>query len=105
MMSGSVVFVIITSIVAFMVIVLILVSTLLYARAKLTAVGLVKININGEKDVTVNPGGSLLSTLSESGIFLPSACGGGGRWLKGVDLFWQPRQDISHAANSRITGG
>jgi Na+-transporting NADH:ubiquinone oxidoreductase subunit F len=61
-----------------MVIVLILVSTLLYARAKLTAVGLVKININGEKEVTVNPGSSLLSTLSESGIYLPSACGGGG---------------------------
>jgi Na+-transporting NADH:ubiquinone oxidoreductase subunit F len=77
-MSGSVVFVIITSIIAFMVIVLILVSTLLYARAKLTAVGLVKININGEKEVTVNPGSSLLSTLSESGIYLPSACGGGG---------------------------
>ncbi len=78
MILGSVIFVIISSIVAFLVIVLILVSTLLYARAKLTAVGQVKITINGEKEVTVNPGSSLLSTLSESGIFLPSACGGGG---------------------------
>lgn len=70
--------VIISSIVAFLVIVLLLVSALLYARARLTAVGEVKININGEKDVPVNPGSSLLSTLSEKGIFLPSACGGGG---------------------------
>jgi len=78
MILGSVIFVIISSIVAFLVIVLVLVSALLYARAKLTAVGQVKITINGEKEVTVNPGSSLLSTLSESGIFLPSACGGGG---------------------------
>ena len=78
MILGSVIFVVISSIVAFLVIVLILVSALLYARAKLTAVGQVKININDEKEVTVNPGSSLLSTLSESGIFLPSACGGGG---------------------------
>jgi Na+-transporting NADH:ubiquinone oxidoreductase subunit F len=78
MILGSVIFVVISSIVAFLVIVLVLVSALLYARAKLTAVGQVKININGEKEVTVNPGSSLLSTLSESGIFLPSACGGGG---------------------------
>lgn len=78
MILGSVIFVILSSIVAFLVIVLILVSALLYARAKLTAVGQVKITINDEKEVTVNPGSSLLSTLSESGIFLPSACGGGG---------------------------
>lgn len=78
MILGSVIFVIVSSIIAFMVIVLVLVSTLLYARARLTAVGQVKISINGEKEVTVNPGNSLLSTLSENGIFLPSACGGGG---------------------------
>jgi Na+-transporting NADH:ubiquinone oxidoreductase subunit F len=78
MILGSVIFVILSSIVAFLVIVLILVSALLYARAKLTAVGQVKITINDEKEVIVNPGSSLLSTLSESGIFLPSACGGGG---------------------------
>jgi len=79
MISGvSVLLVILTSIVAFMVIVLILVSALLYARAKLTAVGEVKITINDEKEVMVNPGGTLLSTLSENLIFLPSACGGGG---------------------------
>jgi Na+-transporting NADH:ubiquinone oxidoreductase subunit F len=74
----SVLLVIITSIIAFMLIVLVLVSALLFARAKLTAVGEVKITINEEKELVVNPGGTLLSTLSEQGIFLPSACGGGG---------------------------
>ncbi len=78
MILGSVIFVIVSSIIAFLVIVLALVATLLFARARLTAVGQVKININEEKEVSVNPGSSLLSTLSESGIFLPSACGGGG---------------------------
>ncbi len=70
--------VILSSIAAFMVIVLVLVAALLYARSKLTATGDVKITINDEKEITVNPGGSLLSTLSEKGIYLPSACGGGG---------------------------
>jgi Na+-transporting NADH:ubiquinone oxidoreductase subunit F len=78
MVLGSLFFVIISSIIAFMVIVLVLVWTLVYARAKLTAVGEVRISINGEKEVIVNPGNSLLSTLSENGIYLPSACGGGG---------------------------
>lgn len=78
MIIGSVIFVVISSILVFLAIVLALVAALLFARAKLTAVGKVKININEEREVSVNPGGTLLSTLSENGIFLPSACGGGG---------------------------
>jgi Na+-transporting NADH:ubiquinone oxidoreductase subunit F len=78
MIISSTIFVVTASIIAFLAIVLALVATLLFARAKLTAVGTVTVNINDEKDVTVNPGGTLLSTLSEQGIFLPSACGGGG---------------------------
>ncbi len=70
--------IVLTGMVAFLAIILILVSTLLYAKNKLTAAGSVKVLINGEKEVTVNPGGTLLSTLAENGIFLPSACGGGG---------------------------
>jgi len=77
-LGASVIFVILSSIAAFMVIVLFLVAALLFARAKLTATGEVKVTINEEKEVVVNPGGTLLSTLSEKGIFLPSACGGGG---------------------------
>ncbi len=70
---------IIISIVVFLVVVLALVAVLLYAKAKLTPSGEVKISINnGEKELAVNPGSTLLTTLGDNGIFLPSACGGGG---------------------------
>ncbi len=62
----------------FLVISLLLVLLLLFAKAKLSPSGPVLININSDKEVEVNSGSSLLSTLSENKIFLPSACGGGG---------------------------
>ncbi|NQX82692.1 MAG: NADH:ubiquinone reductase (Na(+)-transporting) subunit F [Flavobacteriaceae bacterium] len=68
---------IITSIVVFLVLVLLLVSILLVAKAKLLPSGNVKININGSKTIEVEMGSTLLSTLGAEGIFLPSACGGG----------------------------
>jgi Na+-transporting NADH:ubiquinone oxidoreductase subunit F len=55
-----------------------LVIVLLYARQKLTPQGDVKLTINEEKEIIVNPGSTILTTLSNNGIFLPSACGGGG---------------------------
>lgn len=72
--------IIIYSIAAFAGVILFLTVALLYAKTKLTAAGDVKITINGKADepVVAKPGGSLLSTLSEQKIFLPSACGGGG---------------------------
>ncbi|MDA3880776.1 MAG: NADH:ubiquinone reductase (Na(+)-transporting) subunit F [Prolixibacteraceae bacterium] len=71
--------VIITSIVFFLVVILLLVSVLLFAKKKLTPSGTVNIDINdGEKDIETEPGSTVLSTLSNNGIFLPSACGGGG---------------------------
>lgn len=66
------------SIVVFLVITLLLVGILLYAKSRLTPSGQVKIKINGEKELEVNSGSSLLSTLAANKIFLPSACGGGG---------------------------
>ena len=70
---------IIVAIVIFLIITIILVGLLLYIKAKLSPSGTVTVDINdGEKTLTVNPGGSILSTLSDSKIFLPSACGGGG---------------------------
>src|SRR5574339_594442 len=66
------------SIVAFTVVILMLVVLLLYAQKKLVQSGPVKITINGEKAITVSAGSSLLSTLANEKIFLPSACGGGG---------------------------
>ncbi|MBU3070366.1 NADH:ubiquinone reductase (Na(+)-transporting) subunit F [Aestuariicella sp. G3-2] len=59
-------------------IVLALVVIILSARAKLVSSGDVNIEINGEKTLTVPAGGKLLQTLAEGGLFLPSACGGGG---------------------------
>jgi len=70
--------VIIASIVVFLVVIMLLVIGLLYARKKLTPQGKVNITINDDKIIEVDPGSSLLSTLSTQKIFLPSACGGGG---------------------------
>ncbi len=69
---------IVLSLIVFLSIILLLVSILLYAKSKLTASGPVKIRINGEKELVVNAGNSLLATLSQQKLFLPSACGGGG---------------------------
>lgn len=66
------------SVIIFFIIIILLVSLLLYARKKLMPQGKVKITINDEKELIVNPGSSLLTTLSNNGIYLPSACGGGG---------------------------
>ena len=68
----------ILTLVVFAILLLLLVSILLYAKAKLTPSGTLKITINEEKILEVEAGNTLLSTLSENGIFLPSACGGGG---------------------------
>lgn len=62
----------------FTAIVLALVAIILFARSALVSSGDVNIEINGERTITVPAGGKLLQTLSESGLFLPSACGGGG---------------------------
>jgi Na+-transporting NADH:ubiquinone oxidoreductase subunit F len=70
--------VIIISVVVFLSTILILVSVLLIAKKKLTPQGEVTISINDEKEIITEPGSSLLSTLTEEKIFLPSACGGGG---------------------------
>lgn len=69
---------IIITIIVFLVITMLLVSVLLYAKAKLSPSGPVIISINGEKNIEVESGSTLLTTLSNNKLFLPSACGGGG---------------------------
>ena len=69
---------IISSVLVFLIVVLFLVGILLYIKAKLSPSGKITIKINGEKEIIVDGGSTLLSTLSSNGIFLPSACGGGG---------------------------
>lgn len=74
--------VIIVTVVAFLVLTLLLVSLLLFTKQKLSPSGPVKITINDEKVIEVESGGSLLTTLSNEKIFLPSACGGGGTCIQ-----------------------
>jgi len=64
----------------FTAVVLFLVAVILVARARLVSSGAVTISINNdpEKSITVAAGDKLLQTLSAQGIFLASACGGGG---------------------------
>lgn len=73
---------VLTTVIAFLVITLVLVALLLYVKQKLSPSGPVTIKINGEKEVQVSSGGTLLSTLSNQKIFLPSACGGGGTCIQ-----------------------
>jgi len=72
--------VIITSIVAFTLIILLLVFILLFAQSKLVQSGDVKIVVNGDEKnpIIASAGSTLLNTLGGKKIFLPSACGGGG---------------------------
>ncbi len=69
---------IIITVIVFLAVTLLLTSMLLFAKAKLSPSGKIKITINGDRELEVDGGSSLLSTLGNEGIFLPSACGGGG---------------------------
>lgn len=70
--------VILLAVVVFLGVTLLLVGLLLFAKAKLIPSGTVKITINHDTVIEASPGSSLLSTLGNAKIFLPSACGGGG---------------------------
>ncbi|HQP11005.1 MAG TPA: 2Fe-2S iron-sulfur cluster-binding protein, partial [Candidatus Omnitrophota bacterium] len=60
-------------------IIFILIFLLTFVESKVAKKGECKILINDEAEPLVVSGGkSLLSTLSNNKIFLPSACGGGG---------------------------
>ena len=73
--SGSIA--VLSSVIVFTLVILALVTILLQAKARLSPSGPVKLDINGDI-VEIESGSTLLSTLSEQKIFLPSACGGGG---------------------------
>ena len=66
------------SIVVFLAIILVLVAVLLFAKSKLVASGPVKLAINGDTEMEVESGSTLLNTLAVNGVHLPSACGGKG---------------------------
>ncbi|WP_396586271.1 NADH:ubiquinone reductase (Na(+)-transporting) subunit F [Bermanella sp. R86510] len=64
----------------FTAVVLALVAVILSARSKLVSTGDVTIEVNGdpEKTIKAKAGDKLLATLANNGVFLSSACGGGG---------------------------
>jgi len=73
---------ILATVAAFLVVILLLVTLLLFVKQKLSPSGPVKILINGEREIEVSSGDSLLTTLGSEKIFLPSACGGGGTCIQ-----------------------
>ena len=71
-----------SSIIVFLFIIFTLVGILLFVKSKLSPAGKIKLIINGEKELEVDGGNTVLTTLSDAGIFLPSACGGGGTCIQ-----------------------
>ena len=69
---------VLATVAAFLAIVLLLVTLLLFVKQKLSPSGPVTLTINGERKIEVASGSTLLTTLGAEKIFLPSACGGGG---------------------------
>ena len=69
---------ILASIGVFLTIILLLVIILLVAKKYLSPSGNVNITINDKDTISVSQGSSLLSTLADNGVYLPSACGGKG---------------------------
>jgi Na+-transporting NADH:ubiquinone oxidoreductase subunit F len=62
----------------FTLIILLLVFVILVARSKLVSDGSITLNINDDKNIDIPVGGKLMNALADTGIFIPSACGGGG---------------------------
>ena len=72
------IYTIISAVVFFLLVIISLVSILLYAKSKLLPSGEISLIINGDNKIEVAPGETILGTLGNNKIFLPSACGGGG---------------------------
>ncbi|RIZ64795.1 MAG: NADH:ubiquinone reductase (Na(+)-transporting) subunit F [Methylococcales bacterium] len=69
---------ILLGIIIFTAFVIALVFVIIGAKGKLVAEGDVEILINDEKKIHVPVGSKLLTALADSGLFVSSACGGGG---------------------------
>jgi Na+-transporting NADH:ubiquinone oxidoreductase subunit F len=77
-MDASTIFEVGLGVVLFTLIVLVLVFVILVARSKLVSQGSITLTINDDKSLDVPVGGKLMNALADAGIFIPSACGGGG---------------------------
>lgn len=63
----------------FLAVILVLVVLLLVIKAKLVPSGNITVDVNGKKQIETAIGSTALATLQSGGIFLSSACGGGGK--------------------------
>lgn len=72
--------IIILGVVMFTLIVLVLTALILFAKSKLVNTGDISVEVNGDPEKSFNApaGDKLLNVLSNEGIFISSACGGGG---------------------------
>ena len=66
------------SIIVFSGILLLLTGLILWVRARLVPQGDVTIKVNNELEIKTPVGGRLMGALANAGVFVPSACGGGG---------------------------
>ncbi len=80
-----------------------LVVLILAARSKLVASGSVNILVNDDKTLQVPAGGKLLSVLAEEGIFVSSACGGGGTCAQCTVNVFEGGGDILPTERTHIT--
>ncbi len=78
LIANNISVILILSIAVFLAVVMLLVGLLLFVKKKLIPQGSVSISINDKKKIMVPCGESLLKTLSDEQIYLPSACGGKG---------------------------
>lgn len=96
---------IILGVVMFTLIVLALVGLILLAKSRLVPAGDISILINEDQDkkLTVPTGGKLLGVLADKGLFVPSACGGGGTCAQCKLIVKEGGGDILPTERSHIT--
>ncbi len=87
----------------FLMIVTTLVAIILIARKQLVNTGDVMVNVNGEKELSMPAGGKLLGSLADQGLFIPSACGGGGTCGQCKVKVFEGGGDILPTEESHIT--
>ncbi len=86
----------------FTTVVLSLVAVILFAKSQLVASGNIAIEINEQKTVKVPAGGKLLGALADEGVFVSSACGGGGTCAQCVVKVLEGGGDILPTERSHI---
>jgi Na+-transporting NADH:ubiquinone oxidoreductase subunit F len=89
-------------VVFFIVVILALVALILVAKKMLVSSGNVKIMINDQKEIECPAGGKLMGALSNAGIFVSSACGGGGTCAQCKVKIFEGGGDLLETEKSHI---